>query len=543
MAGSSVKRRVGAGADRDPSEAERGTEGASRRKTAAGLHVPSAVRRKNLIVPALLVVSALAAWGTSRLSGGDAEVEEPPTLTADGPPPPEGETEAERRARERAALEGMLEREFPMHGIVTAAQLRVRSEPDGEALTLGWLRLGGHVRMRREPRVAPRCATGWYELYPRGWVCAGQGVDVSESAPETTADMAADTDSPLPYRYMFVRDPQTPEYHQLPSRDDQRDAIEHGRRYAELLNDGQERRAGLLREGRLAGEPRMPAVVARYLHRGFYVAGNGVETRSSRRFVRTVRGSYVKEAQLEETSGASFQGVELDEETTLPIAWATRTAAPLERQVRADGSERMRGVEGATPWERQERVPWLRRERIGAHVYHVVQTPDGEERFLRAWFVGVAEAIDPPRSVGADDVWVHVDVSEQTLVMYRGARPFYATLVSSGLEGHDTPRGEFHIRRKFVSDTMANLGPDAGDDSYRIDDVPWTQYFDGSIALHGAFWHNRFGLQRSHGCVNLAPRDARYVFEHTAPEVPLGWHGVSTDRGTGFEGSLVVVTD
>jgi lipoprotein-anchoring transpeptidase ErfK/SrfK len=114
--------------------------------------------------------------------------------------------------------------------------------------------------------------------------------------------------------------------------------------------------------------------------------------------------------------------------------------------------------------------------------------------------------------------------------------------VSTGLDGHNTPVGEFTIRRKFVSDTMANLGPEAGDDSYRIEDVPWTQYFDGSFALHGAFWHTRFGLRRSHGCVNLSPQDARWVFEHTWPEVPEGWHGVSTER-TGFRGSRVVVTE
>ena len=143
--------------------------------------------------------------------------------------------------------------------------------------------------------------------------------------------------------------------------------------------------------------------------------------------------------------------------------------------------------------------------------------------------------------MGADEPWVHVEVAQQTIVLYRGDVPVYASLVSSGLEGHDTPLGLFTIRAKHVSATMSDVGPDAGDDRYSIDDVPWTQYFEASVALHGAFWHDRFGLRRSHGCVNLAPLDAHRVFDHTWPRVPDGFHGMSTDK-TGLQGSKVYVT-
>ncbi|HJL15306.1 MAG TPA: L,D-transpeptidase [Sandaracinaceae bacterium LLY-WYZ-13_1] len=507
------------------------------------------MRGKALILPGLLVGSlGLAAALSWLASDGGAPPPEAPiedaaeaeSLAAPG----SDEAGADAEARRRAAHRAMLDREYPLHGLITSPQLPVRVEPDPDAQPIGWLRLGGRVRMKPERVTTSTCATGWYELHPRGWACAGQGIEVGEEPPgDPAADWAADTDSPLPYRYLMTREPQVPEYHQPPSRADQRAAAAHGRRYAELLEQGQERRAELLRDGRLAGEPDKPAVVARYLHRGFYVASNGTETRMRRRFVRTVRGSFVKEAQLLETTPSDFAGVELDEETALPVAWAVRTSRPLYRVQRWDDVWLFREDEGYEAYERQDRLPWVRRENIDGDVYHVLEMPDGEERYLRAWFAAVAEPIEPPRGVADDEPWVHVDVGEQTLVLYRGATPVYATLVSSGLDGHDTPRGEFRIRRKFVSDTMANLGPDAGDDSYRIDDVPWTQYFEGSVALHGAFWHHRFGLQRSHGCVNLAPRDARFVFEHTWPSIPEGWHGVSTERGAGFEGSRVIVTD
>ena len=43
-------------------------------------------------------------------------------------------------------------------------------------------------------------------------------------------------------------------------------------------------------------------------------------------------------------------------------------------------------------------------------------------------------------------------------------------------------------------------GTVAGDLPYSIEDVPWTMYFLGGYALHAAFWHDKFGTRRSHGC-------------------------------------------
>ena len=59
---------------------------------------------------------------------------------------------------------------------------------------------------------------------------------------------------------------------------------------------------------------------------------------------------------------------------------------------------------------------------------------------------------------------------------------------------------------------------------YRFDGVPDVQYFYKHIALHGAYWHRRFGQRVSHGCVNLAPADAAWIFDFT-PEVRGGKSG------------------
>ena len=70
-------------------------------------------------------------------------------------------------------------------------------------------------------------------------------------------------------------------------------------------------------------------------------------------------------------------------------------------------------------------------------------------------------------------------------------------------------------------------GETAADGPYSIQDVPYIQYFNAGYALHGAFWHSDFGHVKSHGCVNLAPLDAKSLFSWTEPQLPDGWHGVN----------------
>jgi lipoprotein-anchoring transpeptidase ErfK/SrfK len=78
------------------------------------------------------------------------------------------------------------------------------------------------------------------------------------------------------------------------------------------------------------------------------------------------------------------------------------------------------------------------------------------------------------------------------------------------------------VKSKHLTDTMD--GDTAVDGPYSVDDVPYVMYFELAYALHSAFWHNGFGIPRSHGCVNLAPLDARRVFEWADPPLPEGWH-------------------
>lgn len=156
----------------------------------------------------------------------------------------------------------------------------------------------------------------------------------------------------------------------------------------------------------------------------------------------------------------------------------------------------------------------------------------------------ITEAGARPSEVGEDEKWIDVDLSRKTLVAFVGDDPVYAALNSPGkrssnrAKDHRTKTGKWRIREKHLTTTMDGDGP-AGDLPYSIQDVPYVQYYDGSYALHGAFWHHNFGREKSHGCVNLSPKDAKHLFFWTEPRLPRGWHGVwSSDKR---KGTLVVV--
>jgi hypothetical protein len=175
---------------------------------------------------------------------------------------------------------------------------------------------------------------------------------------------------------------------------------------------------------------------------------------------------------------------------------------------------------------------------------HYAETDEGW--WMRTNEGTVAKTTLPPKDLRPGEKWIDVNLSTQTLVAFEGDKPVYATLVSTGKmnddekeKDHRTKPGIFRIREKHIAATMD--GDVASDGPYSIEDVPWIMYFNGSIALHGAFWHSNFGHVQSHGCVNLSPIDAKALFGWTDPPLPSGWHGVmaTDDR----PGTRVIVHD
>ena len=112
--------------------------------------------------------------------------------------------------------------------------------------------------------------------------------------------------------------------------------------------------------------------------------------------------------------------------------------------------------------------------------------------------------------------WVSVDLYEQVVIAWEGDKPVFASLVSSGMEEWPTNLGVFHVYVRFSRTLMS--GAFLQPDFYYLQEVPWTMYFDGDIALHGAYWHDGFGYRKSHGCVNMTITDAHWLFQWSESE-------------------------
>lgn len=146
----------------------------------------------------------------------------------------------------------------------------------------------------------------------------------------------------------------------------------------------------------------------------------------------------------------------------------------------------------------------------------------------------LAEAFRPitqeelsPIHPDAMDKRIVVDLNYQTLSCFEGNREVYFCRISSGgkydyqgnpVDKYATPVGEHLPWRKSISIHMAGGSTGAGWDTPGI---AWTTLFDpNGAAIHSTFWHNDFGVPRSHGCVNATPEDAKWVFRWALPYVP-----------------------
>ena len=119
--------------------------------------------------------------------------------------------------------------------------------------------------------------------------------------------------------------------------------------------------------------------------------------------------------------------------------------------------------------------------------------------------------LNPPEGV-EDDRWISVNLFEQTITAYEDGELVFATAISSGLRGWWTRPGVFQIYNKLDTDGMQGAFEADRSDFYYLEDVPWVLYYDDARAIHGTYWHNNYGWQQSHGCVNLAPADAQWIF-------------------------------
>lgn len=522
--------------------------------------------------------------------------------------------------------------------------------PNRDARRLGYIRLGGIVARDPEPVSGKGCKREWYKIYPMGFVCLDDAsIDLDDPLVRAT-QKRPQLGQPLPYHYGFVR-ATAPQYLRIPTKKQQTASEfkldEHMAWFAENraevqavipgANDvpldargiavpGLKQPPGFRPAPKLStnelfgggpGDGEVPfwlksgrtipnvsgfevpeyAVFADRVRRktglSFIDAFNTNSEGLERRFAVTVDMRLIPTTKVKPDTGSPFHGIEITQGMHLPFAWVNKRDKTTYTLIK--GKDEARPAE-AVP--RRAVVPLSGQARIkgGARYY---QTLKDKTRWLRADDLSIVAA--PPRwpkYAERGEKWIDVSIRQQTLVLYEGKRPWYATMVSTGRDRFGdpknsmaTPMGEFELQSKHIAAAMdseenstvsggqKSRGPsldaegkatvarlkkavDAGQKlndedqrrwlnvqkgrhpeygvtrrrgstAFELRDVPWIQYFAAGYALHGAYWHDVFGIPRSHGCINLAPIDARLVFSWTDPPVPEGWHGINIGHDMG----------
>ncbi len=530
--------------------------------------------------------------------------------------------------------------------------------PNSNARKLGYLRLGAIVQRDADPVPGKGCKGSFYRIYPMGYVCTDEATLDLNDPLVRAASVRPDLSKPLPYRYGFVR-ATAPQYLRVPTRaeqlksefklDEHLDWFAQNREEVQRVvlgaNDipldarglpalGSSKRpgfrpstelsAGELFGGKTADDPlpfwldggrKIPNVsgyevpdyalfadrVRRKTGLSFVGSFEAREGDFSRRFAVTVDLRLIPTTKVKPDTGSPFHGVEIGAELRMPFAWVLKRDTRTYKLIK--GKDEARAAEDVP---RRVIVPLTGTARIKGGVRYY-QTARDKTRWLRADDLGIAvQPAEWPSAANKGEKWIDISLRQQTLVLYEGKRPFYATLVSTGRDrlgdpktSLATPQGTFRLRSKHIAAAMdsyensavsggtrantdATMSSSAaetverlkkaqasgqpldeedrrrllniekgrdpeygvtkrrGSENFELRDVPWIQYFAAGYALHGAYWHDVFGIPRSHGCVNLSPIDARIVFNWTDPPVPGGWHGINVGPDMG-EGTAVII--
>ncbi len=107
--------------------------------------------------------------------------------------------------------------------------------------------------------------------------------------------------------------------------------------------------------------------------------------------------------------------------------------------------------------------------------------------------------------------WIDISLTDEYLTAYQGDTVIMETYISSGKPGFETPAGTFFINSKLPVQDMAGV---IGGEVYDVPSVPDVMYFTNvGHAIHGAYWHNNFGNPMSHGCINVPPDLAHFLYE------------------------------
>lgn len=409
-----------------------------------------------------------------------------------------------------------------------------------------------------------RCSA-WYAIEPSGYVCAGETASVDPNDPLTAALLrdAGAPDSPWPFEYGESMN--TPRYDRVPTLEEMRrsewDLPAHMAKVARARAAKSPEEieaidkefpgmdfalAGTTAAG-LADVTVFVRVAQRYVVKGSTIAwvrafdveypanDMGFTTRT---FVLTADHAVVPKDRIKPYPKSQVQGVKLEGDVRLPIAFFRKTARPKYR----------RGPDGAMvatgdTWPAKSWTMVTGEEVTVGKDRYVVTREEGI--FARAEDAHVVPLATPPSGkileAPGRGTWLDISVLGGWLVAYEKTKPVLATLISPGrggipypgidpLKTASTPVGNFRVDGKFRWATMVS----SSNSDIVHSEVQFVQNFHGPHALHGAYWHDSFGEPKSGGCINLSPIDSKWVFDFTEPSLPEGWHGLRSTAQAGY---------
>jgi hypothetical protein len=238
----------------------------------------------------------------------------------------------------------------------------------------------------------------------------------------------------------------------------------------------------------------------RRLEKGFvFVSVLGTATVGGAEFYQVNRSEYMRAEAVGDARPSGFAGLSLAASPPAPVGWLINT-------LQVSGAPGSAPAPEAPYAVRYQSFQRLSAQRVGEWDWYEI----APGQWVEQRNVALVQPHPPP---GAPPDVIAVDTYEQSLGVYRGGGLVFATLVSSGSRAFPTRPGTFQVWAKFTHGRMTGAYFDDRRDYYYLEDVPWILYYDGDRALHGAYWHDNFGVKSSHGCVNLSPRDARWLFD------------------------------
>ncbi len=165
----------------------------------------------------------------------------------------------------------------------------------------------------------------------------------------------------------------------------------------------------------------------------------------------------------------------------------------------------------------------------------------GLRRVMPAELMPISPHIKP------EDKFLLVNTETQVMQAYEGKELVLEQTCATGdwyneggqLVDYTTTPGSYNVLWKRASRHMAG-GDLASPGGFDLPGVPWCTYFSSSgMAYHGTYWHNDYGLPRSHGCVNVPSNIAKWVYLWTAPHVPFGIDYLRADYQAGTRMEVV----